>query len=102
MLFCIHVFRNDFYQLFYGVFDDQFAAMKAILNGKESFALQVILFSLSLSLSLSLSQSLCISLFIYLSVSMYASISSLEENFIFLYIFYIKTMNNLFRLEYVG
>lgn len=32
--------RNEFYQLFYGVFDDQFAAMKAILNGKESFALQ--------------------------------------------------------------
>ncbi|KAA8543288.1 hypothetical protein F0562_021217 [Nyssa sinensis] len=33
--------RNEFYQLFYGVFDDQFAAMNAILNGKESFALQV-------------------------------------------------------------
>ncbi|XP_034692267.1 uncharacterized protein LOC117919243 [Vitis riparia] len=32
--------RNEFYQLFYGVFDDRFAAMKAILNGKESFALQ--------------------------------------------------------------
>ncbi|EXB26544.1 Lysine-specific demethylase 8 [Morus notabilis] len=32
--------RNKFYQVFYGVFDDQFAAMDAILNGKESFALQ--------------------------------------------------------------
>ncbi|KAK6940765.1 Cupin-like domain 8 [Dillenia turbinata] len=32
--------RNEFYQLFYGVFDDQFAAMDAILNGKESFASQ--------------------------------------------------------------
>ncbi|TXG63719.1 hypothetical protein EZV62_010713 [Acer yangbiense] len=32
--------RNKFYQVFYGAFDDQFAAMNAILNGKESFALQ--------------------------------------------------------------
>ncbi|KAJ4727409.1 2-oxoglutarate (2OG) and Fe(II)-dependent oxygenase superfamily protein [Melia azedarach] len=32
--------RSKFYQVFYGVFDDQFAAMDAILNGKESFALQ--------------------------------------------------------------
>ncbi|CAK9136174.1 unnamed protein product [Ilex paraguariensis] len=32
--------RNQFYQIFYGVFDDQFAAMDALLNGKESFALQ--------------------------------------------------------------
>ncbi|GMN48863.1 hypothetical protein TIFTF001_018030 [Ficus carica] len=32
--------RNKFYQVFYGAFDDQFAAMDAILNGKESFALQ--------------------------------------------------------------
>ncbi|KAF9618598.1 hypothetical protein IFM89_002293 [Coptis chinensis] len=32
--------RNEFYQIFYGVFDDQFAAMDSILNGKESFALQ--------------------------------------------------------------
>ncbi|GMI73798.1 hypothetical protein like AT5G19840 [Hibiscus trionum] len=30
--------RNKFYQVFYGVFDNQFAAMDAILNGKESFA----------------------------------------------------------------
>ncbi|PKI41770.1 hypothetical protein CRG98_037833 [Punica granatum] len=30
--------RNKFYQLFYGAFDDQFAAMEAILNGKELFA----------------------------------------------------------------
>ncbi|XP_038716741.1 uncharacterized protein LOC120010111 isoform X2 [Tripterygium wilfordii] len=29
--------RNKFYQIFYGSFDDQFAAMEAILNGKESF-----------------------------------------------------------------
>lgn len=34
--------RNEFYQIFYGVFDDQFAAMNSILNGKESFALEVI------------------------------------------------------------
>ncbi|XP_052887885.1 lysine-specific demethylase JMJ31 isoform X2 [Gossypium arboreum] len=34
--------RNKFYQIFYGVFDNQFAAMDAILNGKESFARQVI------------------------------------------------------------
>ncbi|XP_059625923.1 lysine-specific demethylase JMJ31 [Cornus florida] len=32
--------RNEFYQAFYGVFDDQFTAMDAILNRKESFALQ--------------------------------------------------------------
>ncbi|XWS31519.1 hypothetical protein CRYUN_Cryun23aG0083500 [Craigia yunnanensis] len=32
--------RNKFYQVFYGVFDNQFAAMDAILNGKESFARQ--------------------------------------------------------------
>ncbi|KAK6937573.1 Cupin-like domain 8 [Dillenia turbinata] len=32
--------RNEFYQQFYGVFDDQFAAMDTILNGKESFACQ--------------------------------------------------------------
>ncbi|CAK9143764.1 unnamed protein product [Ilex paraguariensis] len=35
-------FRNLFYQIFNGVFDDQFAAMDALLNGKESFALQVL------------------------------------------------------------
>ncbi|CAK9147003.1 unnamed protein product [Ilex paraguariensis] len=33
---------NLFYQIFNGVFDDQFAAMDALLNGKESFALQVL------------------------------------------------------------
>ncbi|XP_068310808.1 lysine-specific demethylase JMJ31-like isoform X1 [Pyrus communis] len=32
--------RDRFYQAFYGVFDDQFAAMDAILKGKELFALQ--------------------------------------------------------------
>ncbi|XP_012473861.1 lysine-specific demethylase JMJ31 [Gossypium raimondii] len=32
--------QNKFYQIFYGVFDNQFAAMDAILNGKESFARQ--------------------------------------------------------------
>ncbi|XP_021897994.1 uncharacterized protein LOC110814746 isoform X2 [Carica papaya] len=32
--------RNNFYQAFYGAFDDQFAAMDAILTGKESFAHQ--------------------------------------------------------------
>ncbi|KAL5792857.1 hypothetical protein ACOSP7_001451 [Xanthoceras sorbifolium] len=32
--------RSKFYQVFYGAFDDQFAAMNAILNGKEKFALQ--------------------------------------------------------------
>lgn len=32
--------RKKFYQVFYGAFDDQFAAMDAILNGKELFALQ--------------------------------------------------------------
>ena len=31
--------------VFYGAFDDQFNAMDAILNGKESFALQVMLCS---------------------------------------------------------
>uniref|UniRef100_A0A1D1Z6Y6 tRNA wybutosine-synthesizing protein 5 n=1 Tax=Anthurium amnicola TaxID=1678845 RepID=A0A1D1Z6Y6_9ARAE len=30
--------QNEFYQLFYGVFDDPSAAMTSILNGKESFA----------------------------------------------------------------
>ena len=43
-LFFIFYFRNKFYQGFYGAFDDQFAAMDAILNGKELFALQVMLF----------------------------------------------------------
>lgn len=37
------VSRNEFYQVFYGVFDNQFAAMDALLNGKESYALQVLL-----------------------------------------------------------
>uniref|UniRef100_A0A2P2MTY2 Hypoxia-inducible factor 1 alpha inhibitor n=1 Tax=Rhizophora mucronata TaxID=61149 RepID=A0A2P2MTY2_RHIMU len=32
--------RKKFYQVFYSAFDDQLAAMDAILNGKESFALQ--------------------------------------------------------------
>ncbi|KAH9729660.1 JmjC domain-containing protein [Citrus sinensis] len=32
--------RKKFYQVFYGAFDDQFAAMDAILNRKELFALQ--------------------------------------------------------------
>ncbi|XP_048233905.1 uncharacterized protein LOC8276685 isoform X4 [Ricinus communis] len=32
--------RNKFYRVFYGAFDDQFAAMDAILNAKESFAFQ--------------------------------------------------------------
>lgn len=32
--------RSQFYQIFYGVFDNQFAAMDALLNGKESFARQ--------------------------------------------------------------
>lgn len=32
--------RNEFYQAFYGVFDDQFAVMDTILNGKESFSCQ--------------------------------------------------------------
>ncbi|XP_048442990.1 uncharacterized protein LOC103941891 isoform X2 [Pyrus x bretschneideri] len=32
--------RNNFYKAFYGAFDDQFAAMDAILNGKEVFAQQ--------------------------------------------------------------
>ncbi|KDP21397.1 hypothetical protein JCGZ_21868 [Jatropha curcas] len=32
--------RNQFYQVFYATFDYQFAAMDAILNKKESFALQ--------------------------------------------------------------
>ncbi|XP_050203422.1 lysine-specific demethylase JMJ31 [Mercurialis annua] len=32
--------RNKFYQVFYAAFDDQFSAMDAILNAKESFALQ--------------------------------------------------------------
>ncbi|KAL7112987.1 hypothetical protein ACP275_04G035400 [Erythranthe tilingii] len=31
---------SQFYQKFYSVFDDQFAAMDALLNGKESFASQ--------------------------------------------------------------
>ncbi|XP_044487034.1 uncharacterized protein LOC123212064 [Mangifera indica] len=32
--------RSKFYENFYGAFDDQFAAMDAILNGKEAFACQ--------------------------------------------------------------
>ncbi|KAI7750254.1 hypothetical protein M8C21_015963, partial [Ambrosia artemisiifolia] len=30
--------RNEFYREFYGVFDDQFAVMEILLNGKESFS----------------------------------------------------------------
>ena len=30
--------RKEFYQKLYSVFDDQYAAMDAILNGKEMFA----------------------------------------------------------------
>ncbi|XP_071939166.1 lysine-specific demethylase JMJ31-like isoform X5 [Coffea arabica] len=33
--------RSQFFQIFYGVFDNQIAAMDALLNGKESFARQV-------------------------------------------------------------
>ncbi|PHT86674.1 hypothetical protein T459_08780 [Capsicum annuum] len=32
--------QNQFYQIFYGVFDDQSAAMDVLLNGKELFARQ--------------------------------------------------------------
>ncbi|KAL1547193.1 hypothetical protein AAHA92_23699 [Salvia divinorum] len=32
--------RSQFYQKFYSVFDNQFSAMDALLNGKESFACQ--------------------------------------------------------------
>lgn len=32
--------QNQFYRIFYGVFDDQSAAMDALLNGKELFARQ--------------------------------------------------------------
>eukprot|EP00268_Persea_americana_P032763 TRINITY_DN3232_c0_g1_i10.p1 TRINITY_DN3232_c0_g1~~TRINITY_DN3232_c0_g1_i10.p1 ORF type:complete len:105 (-),score=23.14 TRINITY_DN3232_c0_g1_i10:332-646(-) len=32
--------QREFYQLFYSVFDNQFAAMDKILNGKELFAAQ--------------------------------------------------------------
>lgn len=32
--------RNKFYEVFYGAFDDQCAAMDAILSGKECFAHQ--------------------------------------------------------------
>ncbi|KAF6173395.1 hypothetical protein GIB67_027090 [Kingdonia uniflora] len=38
--------RDQFYQEFYGVFDDHYAAMDAILSRKESFALQVSLYSI--------------------------------------------------------
>ncbi|CAI9107755.1 OLC1v1007191C1 [Oldenlandia corymbosa var. corymbosa] len=33
--------RNEFYKILYGVFENQFAAMDALLNGKESFARKV-------------------------------------------------------------
>lgn len=39
-----YVFRSLFYQKFYSVFDDTSSAMEALLNGKESFASQVLLF----------------------------------------------------------
>ncbi|KAF5810639.1 putative tRNA(Phe) (7-(3-amino-3-carboxypropyl)wyosine(37)-C(2))-hydroxylase [Helianthus annuus] len=32
--------RNEFYREFYGVFDDQYAVMDILLNGKESFSRQ--------------------------------------------------------------
>ena len=35
------VSRNAFYQAFYSVFDDEFAVMDILLNGKESFSRQV-------------------------------------------------------------
>ncbi|KAF0919135.1 hypothetical protein E2562_028440 [Oryza meyeriana var. granulata] len=33
--------QSEFYKTFYGVFDDQYAAMDALLNGKELFSFQV-------------------------------------------------------------
>lgn len=39
------MFRNKFYEVFYGAFDDQCAAMDTILSGKECFARQVKLLS---------------------------------------------------------
>ncbi|CAA6653717.1 unnamed protein product [Spirodela intermedia] len=38
----IDFFPGEFFQLFYGVFDDHFAAMDSILNGKESFSFQIL------------------------------------------------------------
>ncbi|KAG5567536.1 hypothetical protein RHGRI_002918 [Rhododendron griersonianum] len=40
--------RNKFYEVFYGAFDDQCAAMDAILSGKECFARQAHGFSIEL------------------------------------------------------
>lgn len=54
ILFISYACRSKFYENFYGAFDDQFAAMDAILNGKEAFACQVMLWScwiMSLELS---------------------------------------------------
>ncbi|XP_043697785.1 uncharacterized protein LOC122648635 isoform X2 [Telopea speciosissima] len=34
--------RDEFYQAFYSIFDDQFAVMDSILNGKEQFARQAL------------------------------------------------------------
>lgn len=44
MTFRFYLFhlRKRFYEVFYSLFDDQFAVMDAILNRKESFAGQVI------------------------------------------------------------
>jgi hypothetical protein len=36
--------RTEFYKKFYSVFEDQYAAMEALLNGKELFSFQVITF----------------------------------------------------------
>ena len=44
LLCTLHGYRNKFYQVFYGAFDDNLAAMDVILSGKESFARQVMLF----------------------------------------------------------
>jgi hypothetical protein len=37
-------YRTEFYKKFYGVFEDQYTAMDALLNGKELFSFQVIIF----------------------------------------------------------
>lgn len=54
--------RVEFYKKFYSVFDDQYAAMDVLLNGKEFFSFQVLthLWNISLSIHIIKSQSLLI------------------------------------------
>ncbi|CAO2194860.1 unnamed protein product [Urochloa humidicola] len=44
--------QTEFYKTFYSVFEDQYAAMDVLLNGKELFSFQILLHSYNISISI--------------------------------------------------